>query len=39
MLEEIRGITVFAPVNAAFANVTSLLSQLNATQITDVLLK
>lgn len=39
MLEAIRGITVFAPVNAAFANVTDLLSTLNATQITDVLLK
>ena len=30
---------VLAPVNAAFANVTSLLGTLNATQITDVLLK
>lgn len=39
MLEAIRGITVFAPVNAAFANVTTLLGTLNATQITDVLLK
>ncbi|GAA5988918.1 hypothetical protein JCM10908_006229 [Rhodotorula pacifica] len=37
-LEATRGITVFAPVNAAFANVTSLLGTLNATQITDVLL-
>lgn len=39
MLEAIRGVTIFAPVNAAFANVTSLLGTLNATQITDVLLK
>ncbi|TKA53975.1 hypothetical protein B0A53_03254 [Rhodotorula sp. CCFEE 5036] len=38
MLEAIRGVTIFAPVNAAFANVTSLLGTLNATQITDVLL-
>lgn len=39
MLEEIRGVTLFAPVDAAFQNVSSLIGTLNSTQITDVLLK
>ncbi|KAK4048752.1 hypothetical protein OIV83_004518 [Microbotryomycetes sp. JL201] len=38
MLEEARGITVFAPNDQAFGNVQSLIGQLNQTAIANVLL-
>jgi uncharacterized surface protein with fasciclin (FAS1) repeats len=36
-VEDAQGITIFAPVNEAFANISSTLQTLNQSQIVSIL--